>query len=312
MSTRRLNRFRYYMHHVRKALVPGGYYRRQLSRYVEECESEAILDRVDYYYRVKGPVPLDEQAQPFRLRPWRGQSTYQLDLFENLRYFDRDLRIRSVFGDNITEPEFPSFVKSRPIVQGTTPAILFNLNRLRHFHFVEDSIPFADKKSQLVWRGNACQPHRLSFLETYFSHPLCDVGHFYQRPDPANPLGKNGLSVSDQLQYKFVLALEGNDVATNLKWILSSNSLCIMPRCIYESWFMEGRLLAGVQYVEIKEDYSDLEEKLDYYQQNTGEAEAIIRNANAWVRQFRNPEQERRILLNVLWRYFSDTGQIHP
>nr|MDA3874250.1 glycosyl transferase family 90 [Kiritimatiellia bacterium] len=147
-------------------------------------------------------------------------------------------------------------------------------------------------------------------LETYFRHPLCDVGHFYKRPDPTNPLGKNGMSVAEQLQYKFVLALEGNDVATNLKWILSSNSLCIMPRCTYETWFMEGRLVAGVQYVEIKEDYSDLEEKLDHYQQNTGEAEEIIRNANDWVRQFRDPEQERTILLTLLWRYFTDSGQL--
>lgn len=310
MALRNFNRFRYYTHHVLKALVPGAYFRRQLPKYLKDCETEAIQDRVNYYYRVKAPVPLDEQAQPFRLRPWRGQSTYQLDLFESLRYFDRDLRIRTIFGDNITEPEIPSFVKSRPIVQGNSQAILFNLNRIRHFHFVEDSIPFADKKNQLVWRGNACQPHRMDFLETYFRHPLCDVGHFYKRPDSANPLGKNGMSVAEQLRYKYVLALEGNDVATNLKWIFSSNSLCVMPRCSYESWFMEGRLVAGMHYVELKEDYSDLEEKLEYYQCNTGEAEEIVRNANAWARQFRDPERERKILLTLLWRYFTDSGQL--
>lgn len=312
MDIRSLNRFGYYARHALNALVPGVYFHRQLPGYLKECGSEAIQDRVDYYYRVKGPVPLDERARPFRLKPWRGQSTYQLDLFESLRYFDRDLRIRYVFGDNISEPEIPSFVKSRPIVQGATPAILFNLNRIRHFHFVEDAVPFADKKNQLVWRGNACQPHRLIFLENYFTHPLCDVGHFYKHPDPSNPLGKPEMSLTEQLRYKFILALEGNDVATNLKWILSSNSLCVMSRCRYESWFMEGRLVPGVHYVEIKEDCSDLDEKLEYYQRETGEAEEMIRNANAWVRQFQDPEQERAILLILLWRYFTDSGQIDP
>ncbi|MEX2381179.1 MAG: glycosyl transferase family 90 [Opitutales bacterium] len=310
MHNHPLNRFTYYARHVLKALVPGGYYRQQLLKILEENDSEAVRDRVAYYYRVKGPVELDRRARPFRLRPWRGQSTYQLDFAESLRYFDPDLRVRYVFGDNISEPEVPAFVKSRPIVEGPTRAILFNLNRIRHFQFVKDTIPFEAKKNHLVWRGNACQPHRLNFLETYFTHPLCDVGHFYKRPDPGNPFGKTGMSPAEQLRCKFVLALEGNDVATNLKWILSSNSLCVMSPCKYESWFMEGRLVPGVHYVEVKEDYSDLEEKLEYYRRESGEAEDIVRNANAWVRQFMDRKREQKILLTLLWRYFNDSGQL--
>ena len=42
---------------------------------------------------------------------------------------------------------------------------------------------------------------------------------------------------------------------------MSSNSVAVMPRPKYESWFMEGRLQPGVHYIEIKDDYSDLEPK---------------------------------------------------
>ena len=41
---------------------------------------------------------------------------------------------------------------------------------------------------------------------------------------------------------------------------MSSNSVAVMPRPKYESWFMEGRLQPGVHYIEIKDDYSDLED----------------------------------------------------
>jgi len=72
------------------------------------------------------------------------------------------------------------------------------------------------------------------------------------------------MTIDEQLEYKFILSLEGNDVATNLKWIMSSNSLAFMPRPKYETWFMEGNLVPNHHYILIKDDYSDLEERLKY------------------------------------------------
>ena len=66
------------------------------------------------------------------------------------------------------------------------------------------------------------------------------------------------------LPYKFILSLEGNDVASNLKWVMSSNSVAVMPKPKFETWFMEGTLKPNVHYIEIADDYSDVEEKLKY------------------------------------------------
>ena len=49
---------------------------------------------------------------------------------------------------------------------------------------------------------------------------------------------------------------------------MSSNSLAVMPKPKFESWFMEGLLIPDHHFVEIKRDYSDLEEKLNYYIDN--------------------------------------------
>ena len=112
------------------------------------------------------------------------------------------------------------------------------------------------------------------------------------------------------LQYKFILSIEGNDVATNTKWIMSSNSLCFMTKPKFETWFMEGKLIPNYHYVLINNDYSDLEEKIKYYIDNTEEAEDIIQNANNYTSQFKNKKSEDWLQLKVLERYFDFSGQL--
>lgn len=114
----------------------------------------------------------------------------------------------------------------------------------------------------------------------------------------------------EHLKYKFVLALEGNDVASNLKWVMSSNSVAVMPRPEYETWFMEGELIPNYHYIEIKSDYSDLEERLNYYIVHEDEALQIIQHAHEYVAQFKNKKREKLISLLVLQKYFQMTGQV--
>ena len=105
------------------------------------------------------------------------------------------------------------------------------------------------------------------------------------------------------------MALEGNDVASNLKWIMSSNSIAVMPQPTYETWFMEGKLIPDYHYIEVKPDFSNLEEKMDYYTQHPDEAEEIIRHAHEYVKQFKDKKREDIISLMVLDKYFSATQQ---
>jgi hypothetical protein len=91
---------------------------------------------------------------------------------------------------------------------------------------------------------------------------------------------------------------------------MSSNSIAVMPTPTFETWFMEGRLIPDHHYIHIKDDYSDLEEKLRYYSEHTEEAIQIIRNAHDYVDQFRNKNREDLISLLVLEKYFYCTGQL--
>lgn len=116
------------------------------------------------------------------------------------------------------------------------------------------------------------------------------------------------MTIGEHLDYKFIMSLEGNDVASNLKWVMSSNSIAVTPRLTQETWFMEGTLKPNYHYIEVKDDFSDLEERLTYYIEHPDEAEAIIRHAHAYVEQFRDRDREKLISLLVLKKYFEVTN----
>jgi len=141
----------------------------------------------------------------------------------------------------------------------------------------------------------------------YHGHHLCNLGHVGRKNICNVKWEVQYMQIEEQLKYKFVLSLEGNDVASNLKWIMSSNSLAVMPKPSTESWFMEGTLIPDYHYVLIKDDFSDLQERLEYYINNVDVAQMIIKNANQYTKQFQNEKQERLISLLVLKKYFEHT-----
>ena len=90
---------------------------------------------------------------------------------------------------------------------------------------------------------------------------------------------------------------------------MSSNSVAVMPKPKYESWFMEGKLIPNYHYILIKDDYSDLEEKLNYYKKNTDELKRIAKNANQYTNQFRDINKEKLISLLVMEKFFKLSNQ---
>ena len=168
-------------------------------------------------------------------------------------------------------------------------------------------MPFCDKKPMAVWRGSLNTDRRIDLVEKFYSNAVCDIGHV---SGAVNGLAaKPRLSRAEQQQFKFFLSLEGNDVATNLKWGMASNMLVMSPALEFETWFMEGALEPGKHFVLLKSDFSDLEEKVAYYTEHTDEAETIIEHAHEWVAQFANPLTERMVSARVLEKYFEFSDQ---
>jgi hypothetical protein len=170
-------------------------------------------------------------------------------------------------------------------------------------------LPYIKKKDQLVFRAkvHSSQPQRIKFLEKYYKHPMCNIGKVNN-----NNLNKlwlvERMTYKEQLQYKFILCLEGNDVASNLKWVMSSNSIAVMPKPKYETWFMEGLLIEDQHYIVIKDDYSDLETKLKFFLDHPQKAKLIVENANKYANQFKDQKKEDLLSFMVLNKYFNNTN----
>ena len=306
------NKTGYYLINYLRQLIPGFFYRALLSRklrLISKYDRKYVEDRVNYYNKLKNEYRLSDKAiKAGDLRLDTKFKTYSFDTREYLRYFNPSLKVRLVFGDITTVPEEPSLLKSRPIGGDNANSVILKLNKVRHYIYVEDKKAYTDKKDMLVFRGTTKQQHRVRFMQMYKDHPMCNVGTFMADSND-NSLYAGWLPKKVQLDYKFILCLEGFDVSSNLKWVMSSNSIAVMPEPKYETWFMEGRLIPDYHYIQIRDDYSDLEERLKYFLSHPDEAMQIIKNANEYMSQFRDRKREDLISLMVLEKYFVVTGQ---
>ncbi len=270
--------------------------------------SEYISSRVDYYVKLESECDIGNGKASIGEYKRNGFTSYYLDLKEFLYFFPKSFRFSYYFGDETHIEAIPTLFKARPVDGDNRNSILFKLDKRRHFRFVSDTLSFADKKDMAVFRGAVTQPHRIRFMMEMFGHPLVDAGQSNSSKDHPE-WQKPFMSISDQLQYKFVICLEGNDVASNLKWAMSSNSVVVTPKMKYETWFMEGTLTAGVHYIEVKDDWSDFEEKIRYYLEHPKEAEQIVKNAHDYVAPFKDEKLEQLVCIKTLERYFELTGQ---
>ncbi len=278
-------------------LVPGVLPKPGVLPEVSECPGRRPLSQ-DNIGRVRR---IGDRAVPRRGMP------YWIDAREYLRYFDPELEYRLVIGDVFWVPEEPSLVKARPIAcDGSNAAsVLLNLNKVRHFYFPKDPVRFEDKTDTAVFRGKIDgKTGRELFFEKRFGDAGLDIGGTDKkpkRPEWAAP----ALTVAEQLRHKFILSIEGNDVASNLKWIFASDSLPVMPRPKFETWFLEGALVPGVHYIEIEPDGGDLAEKLALYSSRPDLCAAMNEAEHEWVARFRDPLREKLVSLLVLDRYFA-------
>lgn len=322
MSLRTSLRKNAYMagHFLSYALTPRCIYRHRLQHLLNDLteeEEQQVKFRVDYYNRLTKPTAINPTFTVGSFRfPYsqkRRFTFYFFDMHEVMRYFPKQLQFCFLPGDVTQVPPCPTFVKSRPIQGDNANSVILKLNKRRHFGWlVKRDKPFSEKKDMLVNRTNwsNANPLRRRLHEQFWNHPMCDVGKLCKEADDTEtpPTVKPFMSIREQLDYKFIACIEGNDVATSLKWVMSSNSIAVSPPLNYETWFMEGTLIPNYHYIEVKPDYSDLIEKMEYYINHPEEAEAILHHAHDYVQQFRNKRLELATQLMVAQHYFSLTN----
>ncbi len=96
--------------------------------------------------------------------------------------------------------------------------------------------------------------------------------------------------ISTSLQYKWLLCLEGNSMATAIAWMLASDSVVVMPPPTLEGWTLEGRLKPWVHYVPL-ESPDAIDVTIRWLREHDGtRVQRIIQNANEFIKKLRRQQ----------------------
>ena len=128
-------------------------------------------------------------------------------------------------------------------------------------------------------------------------------------PDVLNgvELLANKTKIDDLLEYKGIIMIEGNDVASGLKWALLSQSVVLMPKPKHTSWCMEELLEPWVHYIPIDDFATNVEERMQWIIDNDELAQEISERATLWMEDMvfhpDAAQDDREIQEEILRRY---------
>jgi len=106
---------------------------------------------------------------------------------------------------------------------------------------------------------------------------------------------KKEMPIHDILQHRYIISVEGNDVATNLKWALASNSVVFMPPPTRESIILESKLSPWIHYVPLLHNFSDLQVKIKYCDDNP----LVCQNISSTATKFMLPFSTRSNIFSL-------------
>lgn len=222
-----------------------------------------------------------------------------MNFFHPFDRFEMDERFKTAtyplfYGETGSTDRVPVMRKSRRSDDSTSAIYNFRTLRLTYpcYEAIRSDIAWREKNQNVIWRGATTgQEQRADLVKKYFDKYDVGFSSIKQKPEFAN-YKKSSVSIKDQLKYKFIISLEGNDVASNLRWILSSNSVPIMKKPCWQSWIMEERLQPNIHYLELNDDLSNLEEILSWSAENDDLCYAIAQNGKNYMSLFLDEEND--------------------
>ena len=182
---------------------------------------------------------------------------------------------------------------------------------LRNYKF-DFSTPWKDRKEIAVFRGSSTgiscdldENRRLKLCK--MKHHLLDVGitklnlrpRFYNKDeklylstvdvDKLQIDLAEGLSPEQQSKYKYVINIEGHSIAYRLSLELSMGCVILLVDCHNKLWYSD-LLQEYRHYVPVKNDLSDLIEKITWCRENDDKCQEIAKNAKRFYDEYLGKE----------------------
>jgi len=273
-------------------------------------------DRIDFYLGSKLVAGLkDSNSKKLTFADLDLTQHYMKDLADLLIKTNNTDKEFYFHGGDITGKESIKTLCKNRYTGYTDSVLLRSLNFNRHWQFYYNKlpdIPFSEKEPMIFWRGAttgspSISANRFDLVTSWFNkHDSIDIAFsiICQKKDIYAAYIKGRVRPSEFLKYKYIISVEGNDKDSGINWKLNSNSLVMMPRPRCCSWLMETTLVPDYHYVLLKDDFSDLAEKLEWCNANQEACLDIIKHANTYMDQFADNAQEEQLEEAVINKYF--------
>jgi hypothetical protein len=211
--------------------------------------------------------------------------------------------------------------------------IIWKLATHRHFGFLSQisqwDTPWSEKEDKAIFRGQLTgskdfYKRKESDLFNCMNMKRCRLVYNHAKSKTVDakltstrrrlPHVLNGVPLvapksfpEDLLKYKGLVMIEGNDVASGLKWALLSQSVVLMPPPQHSSWAMEELLVPWVHYIPLDEFATNIEERMQWILENDKEAQRIAERATLWMEDLvfhpDAAEDDRLIQEEIMRRY---------
>jgi hypothetical protein len=156
----------------------------------------------------------------------------------------------------------------------------FYHNLYHSFRSFHQGIPFSHKINKVVYAGQNRGGNK-NFIKR---RDIQITQREYFRSDAVskeNVICGGWIDRTDMIYYKYILDIDGEAATWDATaWKLNSGSLIFKTQSAWKQWF-HSMYIKGVHFIEIEEDFSDLQEKFAWCESHQEECLQMIQNSKA-------------------------------
>ena len=161
------------------------------------------------------------------------------------------------------------------------------------------------KIKKCIWRGNIKNNYNINFFDETNKMELTPREYFvklyYDNKINNFNYSDSFTSISEQIKYRYILDIDGySNTWDATVWKLFSGSILLKVKSTWKQWYYD-ELIEWEHYIPISNDFSDLNEKIEWCINNDDKCKIISENANNFVLSKLNLEYvNKKTIENIL------------
>jgi hypothetical protein len=170
--------------------------------------------------------------------------------------------------------------KGMPYVLDVADRHYFYHNLYNPFRSYHRGIPFSKKENKIVFGGQD-RGGKHNFVNRR-DIEISQRDYFKSDAVPKDNIVCNGwIDRFDMVNYKYILDIDGNSATWDATaWKLNSGSVIFKTESAWRQWFHD-EYIPNIHYIEIKDDFSNLQEKFHWCENHPDECQIMINNCKA-------------------------------